>query len=427
MSCEDFPREACESWNEVGLVYTRNKYGRVCSPPGYALRRKNDGSFKNSLFRGANCSVSLDNNTYNPQLLFHICLDYVAKNISLVESLDGFPDIVGEELFKKVQEDGGFGSDPKNMKLFCEAYGILVLSKLCLSASHILTSNYLEHLQLFVCLTELDVSYCRLGDSHELLSYIAHLHGLTKLSLKENCLSDTGIRKLTIPQRLLKGGLGNLSILDLSLNPSITDDSIKHIIKLDSLTALNLSGTKVTFGSGVPQLMNHTNLCLALDVDHFKSGQTFTVTEGWAVCVINQWREKTKTCTKESKTNAEVEKKSVKFYKSSRSGLMQKAADKNKTISELPTIMLSSAKSIKLACTSSMEKQLPARKCMKDNKENSAWNDQPKKKLKTSGDALVNNVEILEDDFIKQYLNDEKQWKPAQRKCSLLESLDQVR
>lgn len=126
---------------------------------------------------GANCSVSLDNNTYNPQLLFRICLDYVAKNISLVESLDGFPDIVGEELFKKVQEDGGFGSDPKNMKLFCEAYGILVLSKLCLSASHILTSNYLEHLQLFVCLTELDVSYCRLGDSHELLSYIAHLHG----------------------------------------------------------------------------------------------------------------------------------------------------------------------------------------------------------------------------------------------------------
>lgn len=52
MSFEDFPREACESWNEVGLVYTRNKYGRVCSPPGYALSGKNDGSFKNSLFRG---------------------------------------------------------------------------------------------------------------------------------------------------------------------------------------------------------------------------------------------------------------------------------------------------------------------------------------------------------------------------------------
>ena len=128
------------------------------------------------LSTGANCSVNTDNDTYNPQSLFHICLDYVSKNISMVESLDGFPDIVGEELFKKVQENGNFGSDPKNLKLFCEAYGYLVLSKLSLCSAHILISNYLEYLQLFVCLKELDVSHCRLGDTHELLSYIAHLH-----------------------------------------------------------------------------------------------------------------------------------------------------------------------------------------------------------------------------------------------------------
>lgn len=91
---------------------------------------------------------------------------------------------------------------------------------------------------------------------------------MTKLSLKENCLSDSGIRKLTLPQRLLKGGLGQLSVLDLSLNPGITDDSIKHIVKLNSLSALNLSGTKVTLGYGVPQLMNQTSLCLALDVSY---------------------------------------------------------------------------------------------------------------------------------------------------------------
>jgi len=251
---------------------------------------------------------------------------------------------------------------------------------------------------------------------------------LTKLSLKENCLSDTGIRKLTIPQRLLKGGLGNLSILDLSLNPSITDNSIKHIIKMNSLTALNLSGTKVTFGHGVPQLMNHTNLCLAMDVDDFKSGKAFTVTEGWAVGVINDWKENSKICTSRNKGNAQVEKKSIKFYKSSRSSLIQKdtLSGKDKTINELPSIMLSS-KAVKPACASSTEKQEPKRKCMKD--KNSSRNTQPKKKLKTSGDAFVtlNNVETLEDDFIKEYLNCNKQRKPVQRKCSLLESLDQVR
>lgn len=95
----------------------------------------------------------------------------------MVESLEEFPDIVGEQLFNKVQENKGFDSSPKNLKLFCEAYSGLVLSKLSLSSEHIVTSNYLENLQVFVFLTELDVSHCRLGDTHELLACISHMHG----------------------------------------------------------------------------------------------------------------------------------------------------------------------------------------------------------------------------------------------------------
>ena len=106
--------------------------------------------------------------------------------------------------------------------------------------------------------------------------------------------------------------------------------------------------------------------------------------------------------------------------------MIQKAAGKDKTVNELPTIILSS-KAVKPACASSTEKQEPKRKCMKD--KNSSRNTQPKKKLKTSGDGFVtlNSVKTLEDDFIKEYLNCNKQRKPVQRKCSLLESLDQVR
>ena len=89
---------------------------------------------------------------------------------------------------------------------------------------------------------------------------------MTKLSLKDNCLSDTGVKKFTLPQRLLKDGLGRLSVLDLSLNPGVCDNSIKYLVKITSLTALNLSGTGVTFGCGVPQLVNQTNLCLTLEV-----------------------------------------------------------------------------------------------------------------------------------------------------------------
>ena len=98
--------------------------------------------------------------------------------------------------------------------------------------------------------------------------FFCSFYSLEKLSLKDNCLSDVGVKKITLPQRLLKDGLGKLSVLDFSLNPGISDSSVKHLIKINSLTALNLSGTGVTFRCGVPQLVNQTNLCLSLEVSY---------------------------------------------------------------------------------------------------------------------------------------------------------------
>ena len=86
------------------------------------------------------------------------------------------------------------------------------------------------------------------------------------LSLKDNCFSDTGVKKLTLPLRLLNDGLEKLSVLDLSLNPKISDDSVKYIVKMNSLTALNLSGTGITLTSGVPNLVDSTSLCLTPEV-----------------------------------------------------------------------------------------------------------------------------------------------------------------
>ncbi|RMX58743.1 hypothetical protein pdam_00010818 [Pocillopora damicornis] len=428
MSFEGFARDVFESWSDVGVVYTRNKYGRVVSPPGFSIGCKNSNSFKNNVPKGANCSFIIDNNIQNPQSLFLICLDFVAKNICMVESLEGFPDIVGEQLFQKVQENDGFGSDPRNIRIFCEAYGELVLSKLSLSSAHVFTSNYLEYLQLFVCLTELDVSHCRLGDTHELLSYVAHLHNLKSLSLKDNCLSDAGVRHFTLPRRFFKSGLGKLSVLDLSLNPNITDKSVKHIAKLHSLSALNLSGTRISFGHGVPQLIKDTTLCLALDLEEFKQEKTFTVTKGWAVEVISDWKEKSKVCPADVTIDTQLNRKTTKFYKSSRHHLVCRSTPKNKSTSELPKIMLC-AKENRMPCCRPSPIQKMATIPGQDGKNNSARNGQPKKRFKTRGTAFSSSVtteECLEDGVLNNYLKCEKQWKPVKRKCSLLESLDLV-
>lgn len=95
---------------------------------------------------------------------------------------------------------------------------------------------------------------------------VSCFYSLEMLSLKDNCFSDTGVKKLTLPRRLLNDGLEKLSVLDLSLNPKISDDSIKYIVKINSLTALNLSGTGITLTCGVPNLVDSTSLCLTPEV-----------------------------------------------------------------------------------------------------------------------------------------------------------------
>ena len=58
MSFDNFPTDSYENWNDVGLVYTRNKYGRVSSPPGYGLKdKKHCSDYKNSLFKGKKVSL----------------------------------------------------------------------------------------------------------------------------------------------------------------------------------------------------------------------------------------------------------------------------------------------------------------------------------------------------------------------------------
>ena len=89
---------------------------------------------------------------------------------------------------------------------------------------------------------------------------------MQRLSLKDNCLSDDAVTRMTLPHRLLGVGLGRLSVLDLSCNHSITDNSVKCLFKFHLLQALNLSGTSVTFRLGVAKLVNNTKLKVATEV-----------------------------------------------------------------------------------------------------------------------------------------------------------------
>ena len=91
-----------------------------------------------------------------------------------MESLVGFPDIIGEQLFKHAYSSG-LDQSQQTLKLFCDAYGDLVLRSLSLAGQHLFANNYMEYLQCFIMLSELDLSYCRLGDEHELLTQVGEM------------------------------------------------------------------------------------------------------------------------------------------------------------------------------------------------------------------------------------------------------------
>lgn len=129
----------------------------------------------------ATCSLKVQNGKTSPTSLFSICLDFVAKNITMVESLCGFPEIVGKELFKRVQINGGFPKGcQQNLQLFCHAYESLVLSKLSLKNRY-LEVNEVNYLQCYPYLTELDLSHCLLGSDHELLAHVAKVTRLVSI------------------------------------------------------------------------------------------------------------------------------------------------------------------------------------------------------------------------------------------------------
>ncbi|XP_056388128.1 leucine-rich repeat-containing protein 42 [Hyla sarda] len=187
---------------------------------------------------------------YSAKSLFTLALDLIADNIQHVDSLLGFPEQVAERLFTAAEARQQFCHPQSGLKALCkftEAYGDLMLSSLCLRGKYLLVSEKLEEIRSFHGLHSLDLSCCKLGDEHELLAHLSSqaMDSLRELYLKDNCLSDIGVRKLSAPVRVLQRGLGKLTLLDMSCNPEITDTGVAFLLGFRHLRFLDVSDTGV--------------------------------------------------------------------------------------------------------------------------------------------------------------------------------------
>ncbi|XP_067893612.1 leucine-rich repeat-containing protein 42 [Heterodontus francisci] len=231
---------------------------------------------------------------YSPKSLFDVVLGFIADNIQHVDSLIGFPEQIAEKLFTAVEARKKFidpDTSTKALFIFSEAYGSLVLQSLCLRDRFLMVSEKLEEIQSFRGLTCLDLSSCKLGDEHELLMHLTSetLVSLIHLYLRDNGLSDCGLRKMTAPVRVIKKGLGNLEVLDLSGNPRISEHGMRYLFCFSKLRALDISGTGVTPNcSSVQTIQSKLSLFAAGEpLEEFE--HSCCRTEGWAEQVVYQW------------------------------------------------------------------------------------------------------------------------------------------
>ncbi|XP_069837771.1 leucine-rich repeat-containing protein 42 isoform X2 [Dendropsophus ebraccatus] len=231
---------------------------------------------------------------YTAKSLFTLALDLIADNIQHVDSLLGFPEQVAERLFTAAEARQQFchpQSGLMALRKFTEAYGDLMLTSLCLRGKYLLVSEKLEEIRSFHGLRTLDVSHCKLGDGHELLGHLSseEMDSLEELYLKDNCLSDVGVRKLTAPVRVLQRGLGKLTLLDMSCNPEITDTGVTFLLGFKQLRFLDLSDTGVQdLTATCRRIQRRTGL-----VEAEKPLQQFDHvtcrTQGWAEQLFSQW------------------------------------------------------------------------------------------------------------------------------------------
>uniref|UniRef100_A0A8C2E2L1 Leucine rich repeat containing 42 n=1 Tax=Cyprinus carpio TaxID=7962 RepID=A0A8C2E2L1_CYPCA len=230
---------------------------------------------------------------YTVKSLFDISLQFIADHIEHVDSLVGFPEQMADKLFSAAEERHKFTEPhtaPRALQVFCEAYGELVLRSLCLRNRNLLISERLEEIRQFQNLESLDLYGCRLGDNHEVFKYITSeaLASLVKLFIGANCLSDAGLQRLTAPVRVMKKGLENLQLLELSENP-ITEKGLGYLTCFKTLQKLDISGTNVTVNVSLKGFFRK-NMRMVLSETPLKEfGHSDCKTEGWAEQVINQW------------------------------------------------------------------------------------------------------------------------------------------
>ena len=134
-----------------------------------------------------------------PSSLRSIALEFIAKNIISVDSLEGFPSEIGLEIFNKCVDDkftdfSNWAEQSRIISLFVEAYPDEFLNSCKFTIPKIISELDYQIPFLIRYVHKLDISGCSLGDEHDILPLLKTCKRLKSLSLANNMLTYKGLR-----------------------------------------------------------------------------------------------------------------------------------------------------------------------------------------------------------------------------------------
>ncbi|XP_071486944.1 leucine-rich repeat-containing protein 42-like [Diadema antillarum] len=326
MAFEPFPSEAVEAFNDPGIFYVHEN-GKLRSPPGLdGSSRYSHGDLDSMLPQISPFvlveSYAVGQTCFSPRSLFEQTVNFVARRLERVESLVGFPDIVGKQLFQAAEEQAIFLSKHhrlQGLKLFVEAYGCEVLSSMTMEGSHLMLEEYLEEVMVFSHLTEMELAGCGLGEEHEIWPHLGNMPSLQRLGLSRNGMSDHVMQKMTTPLRLMNNGPRELRVLDLSGNPAITERIIRYLRVFTNLRALDVTGCCFS-KHGIRELNRDMGLSQLDDAEAKVQGvDVFShpvENVGWASGIIQSWIKEKSTRIRQGFRLPQRNPRTSKFYSS---------------------------------------------------------------------------------------------------------------
>ena len=111
--------------------------------------------------------------------LFNCCLHFVSEHIDCVDTLCGFPENIGELLFKLCDKRFKFdicaSESLSAISIFGSAYSEC-LKKLNIDGNHLFLVECLSHLQKFIHLSAFSLTSCFLGDYNDIILGFSHFN-----------------------------------------------------------------------------------------------------------------------------------------------------------------------------------------------------------------------------------------------------------